>query len=269
MNAMIDSLGVADALHDEAKRHVRGMRFSPPESDLGFEKNWEREVAKWPLPEKRLLARIIEHVFWTSLLTEEGRPSRPRLVYAPSRESGYVVHWFTEPKPLTPETLAKLAPACGPLNYLAFHLERGAPLLTGIVSHQGAAPFDLIVAAAGTGAVDLIWNGYRLVTLRSGQLARSSQNRLPNAAVRSPYLAELLGNVSPAHRTLESEWSSRVPFRRAIESHPDRRTALRLDDGRMFAATAGCLGLVERAVGGSQELAGLKAGRSVQLGDAD
>jgi len=195
---MIDSLAVAEAFHDEAKTHVQGMRFSPPESDLGFEKNWERQVARWPLPERGRLATIIEHVFWTSLLTEEGRPSRPRLVYAPSRESGYVVHWFTEAKPLTPATLAKLAPACGPLNYLAWHLEAGSPLLTGIVSHQGAAPFDLIVAAAGTGAVDLIWNGYRLVTLRSGELARCSQNRLPNAGVRSPYLAELLGNVSSA-----------------------------------------------------------------------
>jgi len=198
MDAMIDSSGVAQALHDEAKSHVQGMRFSPPESDLGFEKNWERQVAKWPLPEPHILAQIIEQVFWTSLLTEEGRPSRPRLVYAPSRESGYVAHWFADAKPLTSESLAKLAPACGPLNYLAWHLERGSPLLTGIVSHQGAAPFDLILAAAGTGALDLIWNGYRLVTLRSGQLARFSQNRLPTAAARSPYLAELLGNVSPA-----------------------------------------------------------------------
>ena len=110
---MIDSMGVAEALHDEAKLHVQGMRFSPPERDLGLQNNWERQVAKWPLPEQHLLAQIIEHVFWTSPLTEEGRPSRPRLVYAPSRESGYVVHWFTEVKRLTPETLAKLAPAWG------------------------------------------------------------------------------------------------------------------------------------------------------------
>ncbi len=195
---MIDSCDLAEALHEEAKSLVQGMLFSPKESDLGFEKNWERQISKWPLPEGPLLAQVIEHVFWTSLLAEEGRPSRPRLVFAPSRESGYVAHWFKEPKPLTPQALAKLAPACGPLNYLAWHLEAGSPLLTGIVSHQGAAPFDLIVAAAGTGALDLIWNGYRLVTLRTGQLARFSQNRLPGAAVRSPYLAELLGNVSPA-----------------------------------------------------------------------
>src|SRR6188508_1160471 len=105
---MIDSKTVAKALHEEARLFIQNMKFSPPESDLGFEKNWERATSEHPVPDIERLAQLIDSVFWASVSTEEGRPCRPRLTYAPANDSGLIVHRFEENVNLTRESLRGL-----------------------------------------------------------------------------------------------------------------------------------------------------------------
>jgi hypothetical protein len=114
---MINSNDVIDVLLEEIKLHVGNIKLEPsPEPPLTPEEKIERMLADCPLPDTQKMSFSVEEIFWASLLTEEGRPCRPRLLYVPRQESmRSAVHRLAAPVALTRATLRKLTPAQGHL----------------------------------------------------------------------------------------------------------------------------------------------------------
>ena len=162
------------------------MGFNGDTEKLSPDQRFGRVVAHSPLPGKTHIASVLEEVFWSSLLTEEGRPCRPRLLYIPrdsipgrQDESRRPLHQFETPTLLTRENLRKLSPAQGPLGYLIWDSLGGKPEIIGIQGRQGGDPTNFTIIAPGAGAFDVSWSVARLLTIRAGQLERHSRSALP------------------------------------------------------------------------------------------
>src|ERR1700728_751830 len=84
-----------------------------------------------PLPEFEPLARVIEETFWASVLEEERRPCRPRLLYA-VREPPDPRHMFATAVPLDRHSLRKLSPAQGFDGFLTWNHSDGGAKITGL-----------------------------------------------------------------------------------------------------------------------------------------
>jgi hypothetical protein len=117
---MIDSLKLTSILLEEARLFSGRVNFNDT-TDLKLEEKFERLVASHPLPESKQISFAVEEVFWASLLTEEGRPCRPRLLYSPRQECmRQALPRLPKPVRLDRDALRKLAPAQGPLGYLTW-----------------------------------------------------------------------------------------------------------------------------------------------------
>jgi hypothetical protein len=198
---VIDCPGLTSAFFEEARLFAERMRFNEESHTEGSdtEEKFARLMASSPLPSSAQLCSVIEEVFWASLLTEEGRPCRPRLLYSPGREQVRPsVHQLARSVPLTRETLRKLAPVQGSLGYLAWDYGSGGMEITGVQGREGGDPGNLIIAAPKNGALDISWSCARLLALRAGQLARLSQSRLPEVLRALEFVGRLTGSIEPA-----------------------------------------------------------------------
>src|ERR1700730_9589413 len=98
---MIDSQNLTDLLLKEAHFFAQRMQFGDAPALMSDEK-FPRLLAVHPLPEPKEISSVFEEVFWASLLTEEGRPCRPRLLYSPRKECmRRAVHRLAKPILLT------------------------------------------------------------------------------------------------------------------------------------------------------------------------
>jgi hypothetical protein len=155
---VIDCPGLTSAFFEEARLFAERMRFNEESHTEGSdtEEKFARLMASSPLPSSAQLCSVIEEVFWASLLTEEGRPCRPRLLYSPGRKQVRPsVHQLARSVPLTRETLRKLAPVQGSLGYLAWDYGSGGMEITGVQGREGGDPGNLIIAAPKNGALDI------------------------------------------------------------------------------------------------------------------
>ena len=62
-----------------------------------------------PVPDTGVLESLINAAFWTSLRREEGFVPKMSLAYVPPTDDGHAMR-FEQPMPLTPHTMAKVAP---------------------------------------------------------------------------------------------------------------------------------------------------------------
>lgn len=62
-----------------------------------------------PVPDAAVLESLINAAFWTSLRREEGFVPKMSLAYVPPNDDGHSMR-FEQPMPLTPHTMAKVAP---------------------------------------------------------------------------------------------------------------------------------------------------------------
>jgi len=62
-----------------------------------------------PVPDVAVLESLINAAFWTSLRREEGFVPKMSLAFVPLADNGYSMR-FEQPMPLTPITMAKVAP---------------------------------------------------------------------------------------------------------------------------------------------------------------
>jgi hypothetical protein len=194
---MIDSQNLTDILLKEARFFAQRMQFDDAAALMPDEK-FARLLEMHPLPEPKEISSVFEEVFWASLLTEEGRPCRPRLLYAPRQECMRpAVHRLANPVPLTREALRKLAPVQGPLGYLTWDCVSGAAEVTGIQGREGGDPSNFIVTAPKNGALDVSWSCARLLALRAGRLDRLSQIALPGMHDALDMVRKLTGNFEP------------------------------------------------------------------------
>jgi hypothetical protein len=194
---MIDSQQITDLLLEEAHFLAEHVNFSDSPTLHGDAK-FERLISETPLPEKQHISFLIEEIFWASLLTEEGRPCRPRLLYSPRQGSmRRAVHRLAKPVPLNRDLLRKLAPVQGPLGYLIWDCTSGIPEITGVQGREGGDPCDFMVAAPNNGALDISWSCLRVLALRAGRLDRLSRSSLPQVHSVLEIIRKLTGNFEP------------------------------------------------------------------------
>ncbi len=194
---MLDSQELAGLLLQEARLLGQSIRFQDA-PDLTPGEKFARAVAQYPLPDRDTAASVLEEVFWASLLTEESRPCRPRLLYSPRQETtSRAVHRFENPILLNRDHLRKLTPIQGPLGYLTWDCVFGNPEITGIEGRQGGEPCDFTIASPKNGALDMSWHCFRLVTLRAGRLSLRSKTSLPDLHAALNHLRQLLGDFAP------------------------------------------------------------------------
>jgi hypothetical protein len=205
---MINSQDVADVLIEEIELYVENIKLEPPpEPPPTPEEKMAQMLASHPLPDRHTIAAGVEEVFWASLLTEEGRPCRPRLLYVPRQQSmRRAVHQLAVPAALTRAILRKLTPAQGRLGYLTWDCVSGTPEITGVQAREGGDPSDLTIAAPMNGALDINWMSSRLVTVRAGRIERHSRNLKPQTLSAFHGVSALLGSFEPVflNRTIRA-----------------------------------------------------------------
>jgi hypothetical protein len=194
---MIDSQNLADLVLQEARLQGGLIRFDDA-PQLGLDEKFSRATAEYPLPNDTAISSVLEEVFWASLLTEESRPCRPRLLYCPTQENtSGAVHWLERPVPLSRDTLRKLTPVQGPLGYLTWDCASEKPQITGIQGRQDGDPCDLIIASPNNGALDISWWCMCIVALRAGRIYRLSENSQPDVVRALTFVQQLLGSFGP------------------------------------------------------------------------
>lgn len=194
---MMDSNHLADVLLEEARLFATSMKFNDaPELTSG--EKFKRGVAQFPLPDRSVIATVIEEVFWASLLTEEGRPCRPMLVYSPREHAvSRAVHRLVTPVPLNRDSLRKLTPVQGSLGYLTWDRGSERPEITGIEGRQGGDSCNFVISSPDNGALDISWSCFRLVAVRAGRLYRQSQVLLPDVHAVGDIVRQLLQTFAP------------------------------------------------------------------------
>lgn len=152
IRVMEDFLAVAETVLAEAYAFAAASSFSdgPEDSDGKF----ERFKSDSPLPSGPELAQVLRETFWASLIAEEGRPCRPRLLYAPSSPpDGAPVVTLVKPVSLDRAQLRKFSPAHGDTGFATWRFySEGTPMIDGIRSH--GARDALTITCPGVGAVD-------------------------------------------------------------------------------------------------------------------
>jgi hypothetical protein len=195
---MIDSSRLTLAFQEEARSLAARMTFSDA-PHIGPDEKFSKLLASHPLPETEQICYVLDEAFWASLLTEEGRPCRPRLLYLPKQEPArQAVHWLAKPVPLNRNALRKLSPAQGLLGYLVWDYKASTAEITGIQTREGGDPAGLIITALDNGALNIDWACGRLLTVRGGQVDRLSASPLPSIGGALEIVRNLLGNFEPA-----------------------------------------------------------------------
>jgi hypothetical protein len=137
---MIDSQTLTRSFLEEACFFSERTRYGDDATGMSPEERFEKLVALCPLPDAEQIALVLEEVFWSSLLTEEGRPCRPRLLYIPRQENlRQATHRLAIPVALTRENLRKLSPSQGPLGYLTWDCASNAAEITGVQGRASAS----------------------------------------------------------------------------------------------------------------------------------
>jgi hypothetical protein len=192
---MIDPVRLARLVHEEARMlaaHVsRHEEASPGEGVL------TAALGRLPLPAREDLAHVLREVFWASTLVDEGRPCRPRLLYLPASDRTRPAHWLTQPVPLSRESLRKLAPAQGPFGYLIWSPIARRAVITGVQARQDDDAEDLVVAAPASGAIDVSWFSFRILTMRDGKVHGLSRRALPDSRDACGLVGDVIGAFEP------------------------------------------------------------------------
>jgi hypothetical protein len=195
---MIDIPELTKAIFEETRLLGESIKFDS--LDLTADEQFGRSCEQFPLPTIKHATTVIEEVFWASLLTEEGRPCRPRLIYSPrKRDRGHAPHWLEKPVPINRDSLRKLTPTQGPLGYLIWDCESGKPEITGIEGRQGGDVCDFTIAAPNYGALDVNWHCLRIIALRAGRLDRRSTEFLPDTSKALEVVRGLLESFDPVY----------------------------------------------------------------------
>jgi hypothetical protein len=213
---MIDAKVVAQAILEEWRIWVDSVVYGTPEETAKLSS--EQKAAHWaPVPNLDALATVVEEMFWASLLTEEGRPCRPRLVYMtkPREEAApndaLFHHHFADPRPVTRADLRRLSQIQGGEGYVEWRDPIGSPVITGLfvpnelpLSTSGRSLPGLALAATAPGVLNVDHLSERMVVLRAGLLYRRSTCAiLPLDQALRP-VATVLGSQTPGffHRTI-------------------------------------------------------------------
>ena len=184
------------------------------------------------LPERSVLVRILSVCYQASLLREEERPVRFRLILRPASEfpaPGGPPHGlhrlvFDEPRPLTQDELRRLAPAVDFYRgLLGCHVgEDGNPYLWGIVTsgprwvqalHGGRQSFqrlppDLVVRVTSPGRVAVCKGLLTVATLIGGRIVEPSLDIFDSRWLPA-FFTDVRDEIMDLHRAARERASTR------------------------------------------------------------
>jgi hypothetical protein len=153
------------------------------------------------IPDTTVLGYVLEEAFWTSLTSEEGRPSRFRLIYDPSsaargtHDPNELMHRLHTPVPLNRETMRKLVPVHHPRGGgLVWSDQGGRPVISGIrfpgpdFPLQAGPPLGFAISSQTVGGLEVSWASHILLSCRGGNSIRLSSCALPNANALAGFL---------------------------------------------------------------------------------
>ena len=184
------------------------------------------------LPERRVLTRILSVCYQASLLREEERPVRFRLILRPPEEfpaPGGPPHGlhrlvFDEPRPLTQDELRRLAPAVDFYRgLLGCHVDAdGNPYLWGIVTsgprwvqalHGGRQSFqrlppDLVVRVTSPGRIAVCKGLLTIATLIGGRIVEPSLDIFESRWLPS-FFTDVRDELMELHRAAREQAGTR------------------------------------------------------------
>ena len=200
---MIDISEVTETAFREMRLLGESMKFDNLE--LSPDEQFAGACAQSPVPEKEVAKQVIEETFWASMLTEENRPCRPRLIYSPSGKGrNYLTHWLTTRIPLNRDTLRKMTPTQGPLGFLVWDCgdcESKVPEIIAVEGSQYGITGDFTIAAPNYGALDISWHCIRIVAFRAGRIDCRSREFLPDQSGAMNVVSKLLDSFDPVYLT--------------------------------------------------------------------
>jgi hypothetical protein len=123
-----------------------------------------------PDPDFSGMEEGIEEVFWTSLMHDEGRPCRPRIVLQASLELASSVLALVKPVTLCRKSLKTLSMTSGPQLYLV--CDPGAPAqITGLMTPPAPGLQGLTIEVVGPAKLDFRFAGKLIVAFRAGEIS--------------------------------------------------------------------------------------------------
>jgi hypothetical protein len=148
------------------------------------------------------LATLIDIAFWASLLPNEGRPTRVRMVVGNPEISAEVLA-FKEPLPYVEAGIAKLAPAVCETGYLALGLSDNGINIWGIATHSPPLSLNSIsLEISDPGVVSVGVGRFQPFAVFSGRSTTFLQ--APKSLNLAHYLQTILGKALPVEDILET-----------------------------------------------------------------
>lgn len=195
---MMDLRAITDTIFGEVRLLGENIKFDS--LDLTKDEQFRRASVQFPVPPKDAAAMVVEEAFWASMLTEEHRPCRPRLIFSPrKKDRGSATHWLEKPVPLNRSSLRKLTPTQGGFGYTVWDYESGIPEITGIEGRQGGEVCDFTISAPSHGALDVSWHCLRIVAVRAGEVSCRSKEFLPTESIALNVIWKLLDSFEPVY----------------------------------------------------------------------
>jgi len=181
---MFDSRALAEAVLNEITAFIARIEYRG-QPDKPLAEKLAEHLARHPVPSIEELANVIEQAFWASLLSEESRPVRFRLVIHDEARTGHMLgtHEFARPMRLTPEFLKKCAVAHDPsTSFFAVSMSPQPAFVTGIGVERlkGQTTAEFAVEVTGNGSLEFSWGMWGLLRFSAGKVERLSDVPLPN-----------------------------------------------------------------------------------------
>lgn len=149
------------------------------------------------------IATLIDIAFWASLIPNEGRPTRVRMV-VDSPEISTGVFAFKEPLPYVEAGIAKLAPAASATGYLALGLSDIGINILGIATHSPPASLNGVsLEISDPGVVRVGVGPFQPFAVFSGRSTTFLQ--APKSINLAVYLQNILGKALPVEDILETQ----------------------------------------------------------------
>jgi hypothetical protein len=170
-----------------------------------------------PLPEVptcEMLADVLDVAFWASLTTNEGRPTRVRLVMLPSTSLETVLA-FKHPIPFSEDEVAKLAPAARSTGWLAVDALQQPGTIWGISQHPISERLGAItIDVSDPGVIRVGFGPSQPFVVFAGRSATSPHDA--GDMTLTTRLRRVLGGTGAAATETETETGNHAAMRKCL-----------------------------------------------------
>ncbi len=175
---IFNSALVAQEVLDELRSFVA---IAKPGEDVPCDAKLEEATRSEPLPTRDVFAKVLDEVFWASMLAEEGRFCRLRVTYCNRdfRPQSELAYRLRKPIELDRHSLRRLSFAHDyKSGDILWQDSAGEPRIVGIrIPWSGRESLGLRVRVDFPGKFDVTWLSQRLLVFNRGTILRFSTSR--------------------------------------------------------------------------------------------